>query len=131
MTRHTTRLFSDLDLNFRAHPVTGDIIVKKDEEAIKQALKNLIQVRNYEKPFHSEIGSPIRQALFEPLTPMTTLVVRRTIVDLVSNFEPRVKLIDVDVIASPENNSLYVNIVFRIVNTERPLQLEFMLERTR
>ena len=72
-----------------------------------------------------------RQALFEPLTPMTTLIVRRTIIDLVSNFEQRVKLIDVEVIASPENNSLYVNIVFRIVNTERPLQLEFMLERTR
>lgn len=126
-----TRLFSDLDLNFRPHPVTGDVIIKKDEEAIKQALKNLIQIRNYEKPFHSEIGSPIRQALFEPLTPMTSLVVRRTIVDLVSNFEQRVKLINVDVIASPENNSLYVNIVFKIVNTERPLQLEFMLERTR
>ena len=126
-----TRLFSDLDLNFRAHPVTRDVVIKKDEEAIKQALKNLIQIRNYEKPFHSEIGSPIRQALFEPLTPMTTLIVRRTIIDLVSNFEQRVKLIDVEVIASPENNSLYVNIVFRIVNTERQLQLEFMLERTR
>lgn len=126
-----TRLFSDLDLNFRPHPVTGDVVIKKDEEAIKQALKNLIQIRNYEKPFHSEIGSPIRQALFEPLTPMTTLIVRRTIIDLVSNFEQRVKLINVEVIASPENNSLYVNIVFRIVNTERPLQLEFMLERTR
>jgi len=126
-----TRLFSDLDLNFRAHPVTRDVVIKKDEEAIKQALKNLIQIRNYEKPFHSEIGSPIRQALFEPLTPMTTLIVRRTIIDLVSNFEQRVKLIDVEVIASPENNSLYVNIIFRIVNTERPLQLEFMLERTR
>jgi hypothetical protein len=126
-----TRLFSDLDLNFRPHPITGDVTIKKDDEAIKQALKNLIQLRNYEKPFHSEIGSPIRQALFEPITPMTSLIVRRTIIDLVSNFEQRVKLIDVDVIASPENNSLYVNIVFRIVNTERPLQLEFMLERTR
>lgn len=126
-----TRLFSDLDLNFRPHPITGDVIVKKDEEAIKQALKNLIQIRNFEKPFHSEIGSPIRQALFEPITPMTTLVVRRNIIDLISNFEQRVKLIDVEVVASPENNSLYVNIVFRIVNTERPLQLEFMLERTR
>ncbi len=126
-----TRLFSDLDLNFRPHPVTGDVIIKKDDEAIKQALKNLIQIRNYEKPFHSEIGSPIRAALFEPLTPMTTLMVRRAIIDLVSNFEQRVKLIDVNVIASPENNSLYVNIVFKILNTERPLELEFMLERSR
>lgn len=126
-----TRLFSDIDLNFRPHPVTGDIIIKKDAEAVKQALKNLIQVRNYEKPFHSEIGSPIRSALFEPMTPMTSLMVRRAIVDLISNFEKRVQLIDVNVIASPENNSLYVNIVFKILNTETPLELEFMLERTR
>lgn len=126
-----TRLFSDLDLNFRPHPVTGDVTIKRDEEAIKQSLRNLIQIRNFEKPFHSEIGSPIRQALFEPLTPMTALTVRRNIIDLVSNFEQRVMLIDVEVIASPENNSLYVSITFRIVNTERPLSLEFMLERTR
>lgn len=126
-----TRLFSDLDLNFRPHPVTGDVIIKKDVEAVKQALKNLIQVRNYEKPFHSEIGSPIRAALFEPMTPMTSFMVRRAIVDLISNFEKRVQLLNVEVIASPENNSLYVNIVFKIINTETPLELEFMLERTR
>lgn len=126
-----TRLFSDLDLNFRPHPVTGDVIIKKDVEAVKQALKNLIQVRNYEKPFHSEIGSPIRSALFEPMTPMTSFMVRRAIVDLISNFEKRVQLLNVEVIASPENNSLYVNIVFKIINTETPLELEFMLERTR
>jgi phage baseplate assembly protein W len=130
MSRNT-RTFSDIDLNFKPHPITGDMNVIKDEEAIKQALRNLIQLRNYEKPFHSEIGSPIRQALFEPMTPMTGLIVKRQIIDLVSNYEQRVNLISVDVIASPENNSLYVSISFRIVNTERPLQLDFMLERSR
>jgi phage baseplate assembly protein W len=126
-----TRLFSDLDLNFTPHPVTGDLVRRLDDNAIKQSLKNLIMTRNFERPFHSEIGSPIREALFNPLTPMTTMVVRRAIIDLVSNFEPRVRLLDVEVISSPENNSLYVSINFRIVNTERPLNLEFMLERTR
>ncbi len=126
-----TRIFSDLDLNFAPHPVTGDLTQRHDENAIKQAIKNLLQIRHYEKPFHSEIGSPLRELLFEPISPLTEKMARRAIIDVISNFEPRVSLIDVDVITSDENNSLYVNIVFKIVNTERPITLDFVLERTR
>lgn len=126
-----TRIFSDLNLNFTPHPVTGDISLKYDAESIKQSLRNLLQIRHYEKPFHSEIGSPLRELLFEPITPLTETITRRAIIDLVANFEHRVQLVDVDVIASPENNSLYINISFKIVNTELPLSLELILERTR
>ena len=126
-----TRTFSDLDLNFAPHPVTGDLTQKYDENAIKQAVKNLLQIRHYEKPFHSEIGSPLRELLFEPITPLTEKMARRAIIDIISNFEPRVQLIDVNVIASEDNNSLYINVDFRIVNTERPITLDFVLERTR
>ena len=130
MSRNT-RLFSDLDLNFTPHPVTGDITRRLDEAAIKQSVKNLLQIRHYEKPFHSEIGSPLNELLFEPLTPITGLMVKRTIIDLIANFEPRVDLLEVEVISSDDNNSLYVNITYKIVNTERPLTLDFVLERTR
>lgn len=126
-----TRVFSDLDLNFTPHPVTGDLVRRLDENAIKQSLKNLIMTGHFERPFHSEIGSPIPSLLFEPMTPLTSLMIRRSIIDLVSNFEPRVSLLDVEAIQSPENNSIYVSIVFKIVNTERPLTLDLVLERTR
>lgn len=126
-----TRLFSDINMNFTPHPVTGDISLKYDEESIKQSLRNLLQIRHYEKPFHSDIGSPLRELLFEPITPLTEIVTRRAIIDLVANYEPRVDLINVEVIASPENNSLYINITFKILNTELPLSLELILERTR
>lgn len=126
-----TRVFSDLDLNFTPHPVTGDLVRRLDENAIKQSLKNLIMTGHFERPFHSEIGSPIPTLLFEPMTPLTSLMIRRSIIDLVSNFEPRVSLLDVEAIQSPENNAIYVNIVFKIVNTERPLTLDLVLERTR
>jgi phage baseplate assembly protein W len=126
-----TRIFSDLDLNFNPHPVTGDLVRKYDENAIKQSIKNLIMTRHYERPFHSELGSPIRELLFDLLTPVTALMVRRAIIDLISNFEPRVKLLGVEVIPSEENNALYVSITFKMVNTEAPLSLEFLLERTR
>jgi len=126
-----TRTFSDLDLNFHPHPVTGDLTQKYDENAIKQSIKNLLQIRHYEKPFHSEIGSPLRELLFEQFNPLTEKMARRAIIDIISNFEPRVYILDVEVIASDENNSLYINVVFRIVNTERPITLDFLLERTR
>jgi uncharacterized protein len=127
----TARIFSDLDLNFSPHPVTGDLVRKFDDNAIKQSVKNLIMTKNNERPFHSEIGSPIPGLLFEPLTPVTALMVRRSIIDLISNFEPRVNLLSVEVIPSEDNNSLYVSITFKIVNSERPLTLDLALERTR
>ena len=125
-----TRNFSDLDLNFTAHPVTKDIVLRYDENSIKTSLKNLILTSNYERPFHSEIGSPIKRLLFEPATPMLGVVIKRAIVDVVNNFEPRVQLLDVNVQVS-DNNSILVNIEFKIVNTERPLTLDLVLERTR
>jgi phage baseplate assembly protein W len=126
-----TRIFSDLDLNFTAHPVTKDIVRKYDDNAIKQSLKNLILTSNYERPFHSEIGSQVRSLLFEPASPMLAVSMRKAIFDLVNNFEPRVELIDVVVDFNPDGNNLSVTIEFKIANTERPLTLELILERTR
>lgn len=126
-----TRIFSDLDLNFTAHPVTKDISRRYDENAIKTSLKNLILTRNFERPFHSEIGSPIMALLFEPPSPMLNITLQRAIVDVVNNFEPRVDLLDVSVVSSPDENSLYVTITFKIVNTQQPLTLDLTLERTR
>jgi phage baseplate assembly protein W len=126
-----TRIYSDLDFNFTAHPVTKDVVRRYDENAVKTALKNLILTRNYERPFHSEIGSPIRALLFEPASPMLNVTLKRAIVDVVNNFEPRVVLTDVHVNSSPDTNSIYVTLYFKLQNTERPLTLELTLERTR
>jgi len=126
-----TRTFSDLDLNFTAHPVTKDISRKYDEEAIKAAVKNLVLTQNYERPFHSEIGSQIRGLLFEPATPMLNIMLKRAISDTIINFEPRVKLDEVLVTVSPDNNEVYVSIYFTIINTVRPLQVDLILTRTR
>lgn len=126
-----TRTFTDLDLNFTPHPVTGDLVRKYDEAAIKQSVKNLILTRNYERPFNSDLGSPIRGLMFELVTPLTAISVRRAIIDVINNFEPRVTLIEVEPVISPDSNSLYVSIIFKIVNTEKPITLDLLLERTR
>lgn len=127
----TTRIFSDIDINFMAHPATGDVARKFDENAIKQSVKNLVLTQNYERPFHPEIGSQIRGLLFEPYSPALSNTLRRAITDTITNFEPRVRLLDVIVTASPDTNSIYVSIEFTIINTLRPLSVDITLTRTR
>jgi phage baseplate assembly protein W len=126
-----TRIFSDLDLNFTKHPVTRDITRRYDDNAIKQSIKNLLLTRNFERPFHSEIGSPIRAMLFEMPGPMFTNMLQRAIIDVINNFEPRVEILGVRVDDSSETNSVYITLEFKIVNTERPITLDLALERTR
>lgn len=126
-----TRTYSDLDFNFIAHPVTKDVSRRFDENAVKTSLKNLILTRNYERPFHSEIGSPIRALMFEPASPMLDITLKRAIIDLVNNFEPRIDLVEVDVKSSADNNAAYVKVYFKLVNTQTALTLDLTLERTR
>jgi phage baseplate assembly protein W len=130
MTRNT-RIFSDIDLNFTAHPVTKDITRRFDENAVKSSLKNLVLTSNYERPFHSEIGSPVRSLMFEPFSPMFVAAMKKAIIDMIDNFEPRVAVTDVLINYLPDNNAIEVTIEFTIVNTEKPLTLGIVLERTR
>ena len=127
----STRQFADLDLNFTPHPVTGDVGFKKDENAVKQAVKNLVLTQNFERPFHSEIGSSLRSLLFEPATPMTKEILRKTISDTIINFEPRVELIGVDINYTLDDTAVDVRIIFKIVNTFTPIDVNLTLERTR
>ena len=126
-----SRIFSDLDLNFLAHPTTKDVTTVVNEQAIKAALRNLILTSNYERPFHPEIGSPIRSLLFNNATPLTSILIERAIYQTVQNFEPRVSLINVSAKLSPDNNAVYVTIEFRILNIATVQSINLILNRTR
>jgi phage baseplate assembly protein W len=126
-----TRTFTDLDLNFLAHPVTKDVTTKTDEQAIKASIRNLILTSNYEKPFHPEIGSPIKSLLFEPASPILPVLIEKAIHQTIDNHEPRVQLSKVTANLSADNNSIYVTIEFVIVNTSVPLIVDLILYRTR
>ena len=125
-----SRTFSDIDLNFIPHPVTGDIVKKYDESAIKASIRNLVLTSNYERPFHSEIGCQLRNLLFEPMSPITTQLIQNTIGQTIKNFEPRAILLSVVANYSPDNNSVYVTVNFQIVNTTTPQTVSITLERT-
>lgn len=126
-----TRTFTDLDLNFFAHPVTKDVTTKIDEQAIKSSVRNLILTSNYEKPFHPEIGSPLKSLLFEPATPLLPILIEKAIHRTIDNFEPRVQLTSVTADLSEDTNSVYVTVEFVIHNTSVPIALDLILTRTR
>jgi phage baseplate assembly protein W len=128
---NNTRTFSDLDFNFTKNPVTLDVTRRYDEDAVKNALKNLILTGNYERPFHSEIGSPIRKLLFEPATPMLGAMLKRTIQDVINTFEPRVNIVDIICVVNADEESIDVSIEFTILNTTAPITLDLTLQRTR
>lgn len=126
-----TRTFKDLDLNFTAHPLTGDLSKRTNENAIKTSLKNLLQTNNFERPFRSNIGTPLRQLLFNNADPLTKQMIRRAVEDTVGNFEPRVELVAVDVNMSPDTNTVSIEVEFKIVNTSTIERINLTLERTR
>ena len=129
--KRNTRNFSDLNMLFTASSGTGDITKKVDEEAIKTSIRNLISTKNYERPFHPEIGCQLFALLFENFTSVTAQVIKKTIFDAINKFEPRVSIIDVMLSESEDTNNLDVSITFSILNNERPVILNTTIQRAR
>ena len=124
-------IFSDIDLSFEPNPSSGDIFKVTDEVAIKRSLKNLILTNHYERPFHSEIGTPLRSILFENYSPMLVINIKKAIEYLVGFYEPRVTLLDVVVDPFEDESQVNVGILFKIKNTSNQLALVVALDRTR
>jgi phage baseplate assembly protein W len=125
------RLYSDLDLDFTRNPVTSDIVKLQDVDAVKRSVKNLIQTNHYERPFHPEIGSDVRGLLFENMTPLTALNLERKVIEVLTNFEPRAKI--VNVIAQPQEdaNRYHIQISFYVIGISTPVVVETYLQRLR
>lgn len=131
-SERSAQIYKDINLNFARHPVTGDIGKLTDIEAVKRSVRNLINTNFYERPFHPEIGSNVRKILFEPVTTITAEVLRRSVEDVINNFEPRVELINVISLAEPDNNRYELIIEFFVVNSPSgAATVNLFLERLR
>jgi len=115
------RQYRDLDLFFSRKNGTNDITKITDIEAVKRSIRNLVLTNFYEKPFHPEIGSGIRDMLFENMTPITAVVLARKVEDVIENFEPRARLISVRSLPNLDRNEYEVTIEFFVVNTPTEL----------
>ena len=123
--------YTDLDLDFIAHPITGDVTKKVGPDAIARSIRNLVMTNYYDRPFRSQIGSNALKMLFENIGPLTAINLEQAISDVVTNFEPRAKLIGVKVKADPDNNGYSAKIAFYVKNRPEPFQTTLFLERVR
>ena len=126
------RQYKDLDLFFDKKNVSKDITKITDIAAVKRSIRNLVLTNHYEKPFHPEIGSGVRDMLFEPMSLLTAHVLTRKIEDVIENFEPRAKIIGVLAQPNLDRNEYQVTINFFILNAPTELvDLTLFLERLR
>ena len=110
------RQYRDLDLFFVKRSRDKDVNVLSNVTAIKRSVRNLVLTNFYEKPFHPEIGSGVRELLFENATPLTSLAINQAITDVIKNYEPRAQLNFVDVNAQLDNNAYDVTVNFSVIN---------------
>ena len=131
-SNRSAQTYKDLNLNFTKHPIKKDVIPLTDAAAVKRSVRNLVQYGHFEKPFHPEIGSGVRDILFENMTPFTANTLARKIEDVIINFEPRALLAGVEVYPNFDNNTYEVIVEFYLQNAPSELvDISFALERLR
>tara|TARA_B100000035_G_scaffold130689_1_gene111102 strand:+ start:388 stop:828 length:441 start_codon:yes stop_codon:yes gene_type:complete len=131
-SKRSAKVYKDLNLNFTKHPVKQTLTPLTDVAAVKRSVRNLVMYNHYDKPFHPEIGSGVRDLLFENMTPFVSNTLRKLIEDTITNFEPRVRLADVAVNPNFDNNQYEVTVEFYIENSPSELvDMTFNLERIR
>lgn len=123
--------YSDLDLSFNPHPITGDLMVNTGNVAVSRALKNLLLTNQYEKPFNPNYGSNVRALLFEPMTPFTATTLKTEITYAIRNYEPRVTIDTLSVTPDYNNDGYSVSITYYINNLVQPFTADFLLTRLR
>ena len=121
--------YKDLDLNFMAHPITGDVTTKSDSEAVKRAVKNIVLTNYYERPFKPSLGGNIRGLLFELNTDRQLNRARDRLADTITALEPRVE--NVRCKFDTSGNSLNVIIFYNIKNGLTGQEVEFNITRAR
>lgn len=120
-------IFNDLD----KHPISDDVAVKTNENAVKQAIKNLLLTDRGERLFQPDIGGNIRKMLFENITPQTIIVLEQMIRDVLDVHEPRANIIDIVVSSNEDQNAVNVSLLFNVINRQEPVSLDIVLNRVR
>ena len=131
-TKPKSQRFKDISLSFTPHPVTKDLPILANERAIIRSVRNLVETIPTERFFNSNLGSSIRDMLFDNFSGSSVMIIEDMVRTTVRNYEPRVGDIGVEVNASPDTNAVRVKVLFDIIGLEAPVQsFDFILEPTR
>ena len=132
MAIKVSRAFKDISLSFKRHPVTNDVTVLKNEDAIKKSVINLCRTRINERFFNELLGTSIEDSLFENNLSDISDFLEREVTTLIKNYEKRVTLKNVIAKAVPDSNELSIRIEYEITGLPFPPQnIEFLLQPTR
>ena len=128
----TSLSFKDLNITFKKHPVTNDVVVSRDASAIKQAIVNVLLTNKGERLMNPRYGSDIRRFLFEPLDYGTGFQIKANIRDTLDRFEPRISVLDIKCTPNFDDNGFDVVLQYNVRGTDDPpVAVEFFLSRTR
>ena len=128
----TSLSFKDLNITFKKHPVTNDVVVSKDASAIKQAIVNLLMTNKGERLMNPNYGSDIRRYLFEPLDYGTANQITGNIKSTIDTFEPRISVLNLRALPNMDDNGFDVEMTYEIRGTDDPpVTVDFFLSRTR
>jgi len=128
----TSLSFKDLNITFKKHPVTNDVVVSKDASAIKQAIVSLLLTNKGERLMNPKYGSDIRSYLFEPLDYGTAAQIKANIRSTIDRFEPRISISDLKCLPNYNDNGFDVEMTYIIRGSdEPPVTVDIFLERTR
>ena len=135
MSTYTTKIsraFKDISLSFKKQPVTNDVTVLRNEDAIKKSVINLTRTRINERFFNDLLGTSVADNLFENMGSGLETALEEEISTLLGNYEPRIELNSVYVIADQDSNELSIQVDYNIVGLPIPSQtIEFLLQPTR
>jgi len=123
--------YIDLSFDFTANPQTGDVATVKDADSVKRGIKNILLTAPFERLFQPEVGSGIKNMLFEPMTPLTEQRLSDACRDAIDAWEKRASVIDITVISEEEYNRYRVAIKFSINNSLITEEVDVFLNRER
>ena len=124
-------IYSDLNKDLTQNPITGDIALKINEDAVKDSLRNLIMTDKGERLFQPELGSDVRKSLFDNMTPAIIKMLEQNVRNVINNFEPRATIVEVEVVPEYDNHRVKIKITFYVINVQTPVTVTVFLERIR
>lgn len=126
-----TKIYSDIDFTFTKKPVTNDVALSYDAQAVIRSIRNLLLTKHYERPFNPDLGSNLDALLFENFSPLTTSTIEQEIYNIVNNYERRARMQTITVNPDYDNNTYNVTLTFFIENATLPTTVSLILERNR
>ena len=125
------QVYSDFLNDLTPHPVVKDIVRYTNEASVNRSIRNLLRTNRGERLYQPDIGSDLQQLLFEPMIESTGDLIRKFVQNTITNYEPRAKVLNVEVKAYEESNAYSVTIYYMLINKQDPVQLTVTLDRVR